>query len=147
MPVFVVLLVAAGLVGVAWAQDEPAFAYGGGGAAVLLLIAMLVAEQYERRTAEDEPVSLPAESETSGNIEPSADGVRLSLQSEAARVPTQSATGDDDVYVIPGRRRYHRDDCHLLTGHDSETLAIEDAVDEGFTPCSVCFESQSQKRA
>ena len=51
-----------------------------------------------------------------------------------------SASGPVDlVLIIPGRKRFHREDCSLLGGHASEEITIVEAQEEGFTPCSVCI--------
>jgi hypothetical protein len=42
------------------------------------------------------------------------------------------------VLVVPGRHRYHRAGCSMLEGREPETLDLEEAREEGFTPCSRC---------
>jgi hypothetical protein len=53
---------------------------------------------------------------------------------DAARVARMSA----DVLVIDGRPRYHLAGCVHLLGRDSEPLPVGEAVELGFTPCSLC---------
>jgi hypothetical protein len=58
-----------------------------------------------------------------------------------AHGPTVSELGGpviEVVQVIPGRRRFHREGCKLLTGRDTEQLGLDEAQDEGFTACTVC---------
>jgi hypothetical protein len=43
-----------------------------------------------------------------------------------------------DVLVIDGRPRYHLAGCVHLLGRDSEPLPVGEAVELGFTPCSLC---------
>jgi hypothetical protein len=53
---------------------------------------------------------------------------------DAARVARMSA----DVLVIDGRPRYHLAGCVHLLGRESEALPVGEAVELGFTPCSLC---------
>jgi hypothetical protein len=53
---------------------------------------------------------------------------------DAARVARMSA----DVLVIDGRPRYHLAGCVHLLGRESEPLPVGEAVELGFTPCSLC---------
>lgn len=43
-----------------------------------------------------------------------------------------------DVLVIDGRPRYHLPGCVHLLGRESEPLPVSEAVELGFTPCSLC---------
>ena len=44
-----------------------------------------------------------------------------------------------DVLVVDGRPRYHLAGCvHLLGRGESEPLPVAEAVELGFTPCSLC---------
>jgi hypothetical protein len=45
---------------------------------------------------------------------------------------------DSDVYVIDGRPRYHLRGCVHTLGRENEPLPVGEAVELGFTPCSVC---------
>jgi hypothetical protein len=53
---------------------------------------------------------------------------------DAARV----ARLGTDVLVIDGRPRYHLPGCVHLLGRESEPLPASEAVELGFTPCSLC---------
>jgi hypothetical protein len=53
---------------------------------------------------------------------------------DAARV-AQLAT---EVLVVDGRPRYHLPGCVHLLGRESEPLPVGEAVELGFTPCSLC---------
>jgi hypothetical protein len=46
--------------------------------------------------------------------------------------------GDAVVRVVPGRLRYHRAGCTLVGGRVSQQLTVDEAHEEGFTPCSRC---------
>jgi hypothetical protein len=73
-------------------------------------------EEYDDEDPEDEPP-----------IQPSS-------AADIARVSTMT----DEVLVIDGRPRYHVRGCVHLLGRQSEPLPIGEAVELGFTPCSVC---------
>jgi hypothetical protein len=53
---------------------------------------------------------------------------------DTARVARLTA----EVVVVDGRPRYHLRGCVHLLGRDSEPLPVSEAVELGFTPCSVC---------
>ncbi len=53
---------------------------------------------------------------------------------DAARV----ARMDTEVLVIDGRPRYHISGCVHLLGRESEGLPVGEAIELGFTPCSLC---------
>ena len=53
---------------------------------------------------------------------------------DAARVAAMST----EVFVIDGRPRYHLRGCVHMLGRDSEPLPVSEAVELGFTPCSMC---------
>lgn len=50
------------------------------------------------------------------------------------------------VRVVVGRKRFHEPDCASLAGRQSEELTREEAEEEGFTPCSICFSSSRKIR-
>lgn len=43
-----------------------------------------------------------------------------------------------EVLVVDGRPRYHLPGCVHLLGRESEPLPVGEAVELGFTPCSLC---------
>lgn len=53
---------------------------------------------------------------------------------DAARIAAMSA----EVFVIDGRPRYHLRGCVHMLGRDSEPLPVGEAIELGFSPCSVC---------
>ncbi|MET7422913.1 hypothetical protein [Dactylosporangium sp. NPDC005555] len=73
-------------------------------------------EDYDDEDPEDEP------------------SIQASSAADIARVSTMT----DEVLVIDGRPRYHVRGCVHLLGRESEPLEIGEAVELGFTPCSVC---------
>ncbi|WP_327009172.1 hypothetical protein OHA72_19155 [Dactylosporangium sp. NBC_01737] len=60
--------------------------------------------------------------------------IQPSSPADIARVSAMT----DEVLVIDGRPRYHMRGCVHLLGRESEPLPIGEAVELGFTPCSVC---------
>jgi hypothetical protein len=46
--------------------------------------------------------------------------------------------GEDDVWVIDGRPRYHLATCAIIQGQDAEPVPIDQANEDGFMPCSLC---------
>jgi hypothetical protein len=60
----------------------------------------------------------------------------------AATVPAAPAPevpAETTVFVVPGRMRYHLENCRQLTGRDREELTFSEARDEGFTACTACL--------
>lgn len=43
-----------------------------------------------------------------------------------------------EVLVVDGRPRYHLPGCVHLLGRDREPLPVGEAIELGFTPCSLC---------
>jgi len=97
---------------------------------------------------EDDPDRAPIPSQTAGSrhveldIEPDLDdddppdepAAQLVTPADAARVARLSA----QVLVIDGRPRYHQPGCVHLLGRESESLPVSEAIELGFTPCSLC---------
>jgi hypothetical protein len=52
-----------------------------------------------------------------------------------APLPQHSA---DTVWVVDGRPRYHLGSCSFLSGRQPEPIPLDQAVEDGFTPCSLC---------
>ncbi len=44
----------------------------------------------------------------------------------------------DEVWVIDGRPRYHLGECSFLADKDAEPVPLQQAIEDGFTPCSIC---------
>lgn len=68
---------------------------------------------------------------------PSAAEISSIVAHEPAENPAGGPVETDLVFVVPGRKRFHRDDCHLLR-NDSQELTLEEAREEGFTGCTAC---------
>jgi hypothetical protein len=43
-----------------------------------------------------------------------------------------------NVWVIDGRPRYHLSSCGFLVGHEAEPIPLQQAIEDGFSPCSRC---------
>jgi hypothetical protein len=53
---------------------------------------------------------------------------------DAGRIALMSV----DVFVVDGRPRYHQAGCAHLLRKESQPLPVSEAVELGFTPCSLC---------
>ena len=49
-----------------------------------------------------------------------------------------------DVWVIDGRPRYHLGSCPIIQGQDAEPIPFDQAVEDGFMPCSLCEPSMAR---
>ncbi|WP_061300299.1 ABC transporter permease [Herbidospora cretacea] len=56
----------------------------------------------------------------------------------SAPMPVPGLGPDSIVLVIPGRKRFHRSGCRQLVGRETEELTVEEAREEGFSPCTTC---------
>jgi hypothetical protein len=53
---------------------------------------------------------------------------------DAVRIARMST----DVFVVDGRPRYHLAECPHLRGRQAEPIPADEAMELGFTPCSLC---------
>jgi hypothetical protein len=65
---------------------------------------------------------------------PDEPAAQLTTPADAERVARMSA----EVLVIDGRPRYHQAGCVHLLRRESQALPVSEAVELGFTPCSLC---------
>jgi hypothetical protein len=70
-----------------------------------------------------------------------SDSAEDELEDGADVRPVPEAVANEVVFVIPGRRRFHLAGCSLLEGRQYEEITADDALDEGFTPCSRCVDT------
>ncbi len=63
--------------------------------------------------------------------EPKAQPTPPAVQARVAQLTT-------DVIVVDGRPRYHLANCVHLIGREAEPLPVNEAIELGFTPCSLC---------
>jgi hypothetical protein len=95
---------------------------------------------------EPEEVSIPGQATGTRHLEfdleqdtddedpPDEPAAQLVTPADADRVSRMSA----QVLVVDGRPRYHQAGCVHLLGRESEPLPVSEAVELGFTPCSLC---------
>ena len=48
------------------------------------------------------------------------------------------ASGEQEVWVVDGRPRFHIRSCHHLAGRETEPLPVWEAIELEFTPCALC---------
>lgn len=72
--------------------------------------------------------------------------VETATRAEAA-TPVKAASATDGtvpartpsmVVVVPGRHRYHVEGCDLVKEHRHDSLSLDEALEEEFTPCTRC---------
>lgn len=51
----------------------------------------------------------------------------------------------DPVLVLGGRKRYHLPGCALVEGERAEEITAQEAIAEGFTPCTRCVPQPAQR--
>jgi hypothetical protein len=61
-------------------------------------------------------------------------------QAAAPAAPAATASPvDERVVVLPGKARFHRPDCRLVSGPEqTEDLGKADAVRQGYLACAIC---------
>lgn len=52
--------------------------------------------------------------------------------------PPLRSRGDEPVWVVDGRPRYHLSHCGFLLGRQPEPVPLSQAVEDGFSPCALC---------
>lgn len=55
--------------------------------------------------------------------------------------PAETSPGSSapaEVWVVDGRPRYHRADCAFIEDKESVAIPLGQAVEDGFTACSIC---------
>jgi hypothetical protein len=78
-----------------------------------------------------EAVESPAEDE-----EPGGDAAESVAESGQSPV---GGDGERIVRVVPGRRRFHAEDCRLLADRAAEEISLNEAREEGFSACTACI--------
>lgn len=85
--------------------------------------------------------SSQSDSSQPGSSEPASgepDGTAADEPPIAETDPPLRSRGDEPVWVIDGRPRYHLRACEFLDGRDAESVPLRQAVGDGFTPCALC---------
>ena len=88
------------------------------------------------------PDVAPAPADTVTAVVPSQ-ATRASMRRNVEQAPVADSAAEEPavggtVLVVEGRPRYHVDGCRYLTGKSAESVEVDEARDEGFTPCGVC---------
>lgn len=89
------------------------------------------AESYETELGEAGTFAADAALDEDPPDEPPAQLVSPSVQARVAMLASE-------VLVVDGRPRYHIGACTHLFGRETEPLPVGEAVELGFTPCSLC---------
>jgi hypothetical protein len=79
----------------------------------------------------------PAETRV-GPVEPEYSAEADADPAEAHTDPPLRSRGDEPVWVIDGRPRYHLPGCAFLLGRGPVPVPLRQAVEDGFTPCGLC---------
>jgi membrane protein implicated in regulation of membrane protease activity len=72
----------------------------------------------------------------------------VDLEREPVVVAAEESVSEMDelVRVVKGRRRFHTPGCRVLATHPFDELTRDEAVEEGFTPCTVCEDSVAGRK-
>jgi methylphosphotriester-DNA--protein-cysteine methyltransferase len=87
----------------------------------------------EPDAAEPEPEPVAA-----AEPEPEPEPAAAEPEPEPVAAAEPEPQGHADVWVVAGRQRYHSSDCVIITGQDVVAIPYEQAVGDGFKPCSLC---------
>jgi ABC-type nickel/cobalt efflux system permease component RcnA len=67
-----------------------------------------------------------------------ARGRKASQRAAGPQVAPSSDEASHQVWVQDGRPRYHRQDCDIISGQESQSIPLGQAAQDGFIPCSLC---------
>lgn len=148
MIVFAIIVAAAACVAVAWLTGTVAFAYVALGVCAIGLGVIAVNAWQNSGSAagaQEKDGGTLAEADRVDDEEPEVSDPEVSDPEMAVveQAPADVAGKSTEpaemvVYVVPGRKRFHRTGCRLLADHEHEPLTVVEALEEGFTACSVC---------
>lgn len=147
MFLFALIVAAAACVTVAWITGAVLFAYFALGLCALGLVALAFHMWRSRQatmSSNDSVVAVHAVDEPAADDQDDSDEDNDNAERDDSDTVQGEDTADEDapadlvVHVIPGRKRFHRSGCRLLAEHDHEELTVVEAVEEGFTSCTVC---------
>jgi hypothetical protein len=88
----------------------------------------------------DSPADSPAVTTTMPRITDDVIEVPAARGSDDATqvMAAVAARSVDDVWVIDGRPRYHLGSCPIIQGQEAEPIPLDQAIEDGFMPCSLC---------
>ena len=96
------------------------------------------AETAPEPVAEPEPIAEPVAAPES-MAEPVAEPEAAAEPIAATAAPGVAASGESkQVWVRNGRPRYHTEDCLIIKGQEVTAISLDQAVADGFQPCSLC---------
>ena len=52
---------------------------------------------------------------------------------------TTASEQQETVYITKSGKKYHKSDCFYISGRDTTSVTVEEAEQQGYSPCSVCF--------
>jgi hypothetical protein len=79
-----------------------------------------------------------------GSADDAATDRPAAVPAPAGKAPTRRTARAGQVYVVPGRPRYHLAGCRFLTGRQSEAMSPRQATESGYQPCAVCQAAVAQ---
>ncbi|WP_246569142.1 hypothetical protein [Polymorphospora rubra] len=93
-----------------------------------------VDEPVYRSTSADQSARSYAAEPADEEDPPDEPAAQYVSPAEAARIARMTS----EVLVVDGRPRYHLVGCVHLLGREGEPIPVGEAVELGFTPCSLC---------
>ncbi|HVE64289.1 MAG TPA: hypothetical protein VNB94_10880 [Mycobacteriales bacterium] len=139
-----IILLVTGLV----ASDDLTLIYISIGSSVLAGIFLLLGALQRRDSKPSASAAAPEAStaafERVTTVNVTKAPTTAAASSAAAGAGAAAAGAGSAVSVVPGRPRFHTDDCRFLAGRpDVESIAVDDARAQGYTECGVCKPSES----
>lgn len=92
----------------------------------------------EPAAAHSEPVESPVRDDADDQVLEDPDDPAGPEPAVADTDPPLRSRGDEPVWVIDGRPRYHLSGCGFLPGRHPEPVPLRQAVEDGFTSCALC---------
>jgi methylphosphotriester-DNA--protein-cysteine methyltransferase len=79
-----------------------------------------------------------AEADPAPVFEAEPEPVAAAEPEPAAEAEAEPAGSAQRVWVVDGRPRYHAQDCLIIKGQQAQAIPLDQAVEDGFKPCSLC---------
>ncbi|AIJ21297.1 hypothetical protein [Amycolatopsis methanolica] len=138
----IVVLLVLGALGAAaggWVWDHPSLAFVALGLCVLALALSYATEILQLLSELRSWQTESAKDKQRVAIEPDE------AAPEEATVDVADEVAQPVVHVLPGRRRFHHAGCRALHDREPDELVLDEALDEGFTPCTMCAVSEAAR--